>query len=123
MTHWHNRPVAGIGLRLAGLALIASLWPQGSVLRTLVTRSDAVTPTHMLLAASCFACASLGAMLLFWGTDLWKPVSVARRWHSYAIEEGGDGMGHKKSPRTADDACSSPEGRPGSQHRMTLERA
>lgn len=122
MTHWHHRLVARIGLRLAGLALIVGLWPQGAALRALVRQSAAITPAQILLAAACVVSASAGAMLFIWGADLWKPVRVAPRWHGHAMEKKDASKSEKKSSRTADDACSSPAGRPGSQHCLTLER-
>ncbi|KQN04426.1 hypothetical protein ASE85_05125 [Sphingobium sp. Leaf26] len=91
MPRYHHRPVARIALRLIGIALLASLEPQGKALRMMIRQSDRITPAQGLLAAICFACASLGAMLLFWGPALWQPVSVARRWQDHAVEDGGGG--------------------------------
>ncbi|KAA9013287.1 hypothetical protein [Sphingobium limneticum] len=88
MICWHHRLVARIGLRLIGLALIASLRPQGAALRALVQQSAAITPGQILLAAACVVSASAGAMLFFWGPNLWQPVVIARQWHSHAAEEG-----------------------------------
>ncbi|BBF67931.1 MULTISPECIES: hypothetical protein [Sphingomonadaceae] len=86
MVDWHPRPAAQIGLRLLGLALIASLALQGAALRALIRQSDLVTPVQLLLAATCFASASLGAALLLLGPDLWKPVAISPRWHGHAAD-------------------------------------
>ena len=83
MVNWHPRPAAQIGLRLLGLALIASLAPQGAELRAHVRQSSAITPTQLLLAAACFLSASLGVALSLLGPDLWKPIGVASRWHGH----------------------------------------
>ena len=80
MAHYRPRPAAQIGLRLVGLALIASLAVQGAMLRELVHHSAAVTPGQLLSAAACFCSASLGSALLLLGPGLWKPVTIARRW-------------------------------------------
>lgn len=84
MSDWRPRPAAQIGLRLLGLALIASLRPQSAWLHLLVRQSGAVTPVQLLLAASCFVSATAGAALLLLGPDLWKPVRVAARWQRQA---------------------------------------
>ena len=76
----HPRPAAQIGLRLAGLALIASLAVQGALLRALVHHSATVTPEQLLSAAACFCSASFGSALLLLGPGLWTPVKIARRW-------------------------------------------
>jgi hypothetical protein len=76
----HPHPTAQIALRLAGLALIASLALQGAMLRTLVQHSAAVTPGQLLCAAACFCSASFGSALLLLGPGLWTPVTIARRW-------------------------------------------
>jgi hypothetical protein len=79
MVDWHPRPAAQIGLRLLGLALIASLAPQGAGLRALIRQSSMITPAQLLLAAVCFVSASQGVALLLMGPDLWKPIAVASR--------------------------------------------
>ena len=80
MAHWRPRPVAHIGLRLIGLALLASLRPQATWLHMLVRQSPSVTPLQLLLAASCFVSAAAGIALLLLGPNLWKPVRLASRW-------------------------------------------
>lgn len=123
MSDWHPRPAAQIGLRLLGLGLIVCLEPLGRSLRPLVQPSGDVTPAQCLLAATCFISASLGAMLVMLGPDLWKPVSIAGRWQVHGTDEPKKRGVREEWPRTADDACSSPPNRPGSQHRIPLERA
>lgn len=80
MSHWRPRPAAHIGLRLIGLALLASLRPQAAWLHMLVRQSPSVTPLQYMLAASCFVSAATGIALLLMGPDLWKPVRLASRW-------------------------------------------
>ncbi|MEC3912337.1 hypothetical protein U5A82_18210 [Sphingobium sp. CR2-8] len=70
MSDWHPRPAAQIGLRLIGVALIASLEPQGLWLRAIARHYGDGTPTQLLFAASCFVSASLGVILLMLGPDL-----------------------------------------------------
>ncbi|WP_088185506.1 hypothetical protein [Sphingobium sp. Z007] len=80
MSHWRPRPAAHIGLRLIGLALLASLRLQAAWLHMLVRQSPSVTPLQLMVAASCFVSAAAGIALLLMGPDLWKPVRVASRW-------------------------------------------
>lgn len=82
MIRWYERWPARIGLRLAGLALLACAWAEGSVLHDLVdagTRSDP-TAAQLLVAALLFVSASLGAALAVVGAGLWKPVALSDRW-------------------------------------------
>lgn len=123
MSHWHPRPTAQIGLRLLGLGLILCLEPLGHWLRLLMQQSGDVTPMQCVLGATCFISASMGAMLVTLGPDLWKPVQIGRRWHVHGTGEPERCSMREEWPRTADDACSSPANRPGSQHCLTLERA
>jgi hypothetical protein len=80
MAEWQPRLAVQIGLRLAGLGLLAGLRPESRWLHAAVMRSAAVTPTQALLAMLCFLTASVGMALLLLGPDLWKPVAVAPRW-------------------------------------------
>jgi hypothetical protein len=89
MPDWNPRPTARIGLRLIGIASIASLEPQCQLLRALVRQTSDIMPEQCLLAATCFISASLGMMLLMLGPDLWKPVTVTSQWHGHDI--GTDG--------------------------------
>ncbi|QGP79114.1 hypothetical protein [Sphingobium sp. CAP-1] len=92
MASWHPSLTARIGVRLIGIALLLGLRPESVRLHRLVEQSTTITPAQALLAATCFISASLGAMLLVCGPNLWKPVSVARRWHGHAV----DGRGHSR---------------------------
>lgn len=82
MSQWRPRPTTQIGLRLIGLALLASLRPQAAWLHMLVRQSPSVTPLQLMLASSCFISAAAGIALLLMGPGLWKPVRVARRWQN-----------------------------------------
>jgi hypothetical protein len=102
MTHWHEKNLAKIGLRLAGLALLVSGCAGGALLRTLVhqnLKQDA-SAIELLLAALTFASASAGAALTFVGAGLWKPVRLSARWASSGsipvqreLEAGLSGLG------------------------------
>lgn len=80
MSPWHPGWAAHVGLRIGGLILLATLWPQGLMLRRLVRASPLVTPADVALAAIAFLSASLGVALLLLGPDLWKPVALSDRW-------------------------------------------
>ncbi|NWK98959.1 hypothetical protein DM806_25495 [Sphingobium lactosutens] len=82
MAYWHERLSARIGLRLAGLALLASVWPEDALLRTLVSANPAgeASPSQVLLAALLFMTASAGMALAVMGAGLWAPVTVSDRW-------------------------------------------
>ncbi|KKW90834.1 MULTISPECIES: hypothetical protein [Sphingobium] len=84
MAPWYERWTAQIGLRLAGLLLLASAWPEGGLLRRLVLQNPAagVDVTEFLLAALLFVSASAGAALIVMGPLLWKPVQLSARWSS-----------------------------------------
>ena len=80
MQDWRPRWTLKIGLRLLGLALLATLWPEGRALAALAHGHPAVTIGQLSLAALAFLCASGGMALLLMGPDLWKPVRLADRW-------------------------------------------
>ena len=72
MHNWRPRWTLKIGLRLLGLALLATLWPEGRALAALAHGHPAVTIGQLSLAALAFLCASGGMALLLMGPDLWK---------------------------------------------------
>lgn len=82
MTYWYRGWRAQIGLRVAGLALIALAGASAGLLRHLVIDHPraAVTLAQMLLAAIATMAGSLGAALAVVGPGLWKPVFVSERW-------------------------------------------
>jgi hypothetical protein len=78
LTPWYRHWTAQVGLRVAGLALLLSGWPDIAALR-----NDAALPTScfdLALAALLFASVSAGAALTLFGPDLWKPARVSARW-------------------------------------------
>ena len=92
MIKWYERATAKIGLRLAGLALLALAWLFEKDLAALVRAAapDATTPAEVLLAMLLFLGASAGAALVIYGPGLWKKVQVAERWTTRTNEgEGG----------------------------------
>ena len=82
MIKWHERAMAKVGLRIAGLALLALAWLFEKDLAALVRAAapDATTPTEFLLAMLLFLGASAGAALVIYGPGLWRKVQVAERW-------------------------------------------
>lgn len=84
MSDWHEHLVARIGLRLAGLILLISTWPEGGLLRRLVMENPAadMTMPEFALAALLFLSASAGAALTMMGARLWQPVELSARWTS-----------------------------------------
>lgn len=81
MTHWYQHWSAQLGLRVAGLALLVTCWPEGRVLDRLVADPIAAHGAGaLLLAALLFVSASLGAALAIVGPGLWKPVRLSARW-------------------------------------------
>ncbi|WP_420145429.1 hypothetical protein [Sphingobium sp.] len=82
MAQWHERRVARIGLRAAGLALLVSAWMDGIWLQHVVAASlpGEASPAQILIAALMFASASVGFMLAVVGAGLWAPVAVSDRW-------------------------------------------
>lgn len=85
MIKWHEKKLASFGLRLAGMALLASAWWEVGILRTLVTEQPAAeaTAVQMLLAGLMFISLSFGSALLVLGSALWTPVMVSERWAAY----------------------------------------
>ena len=67
MHNWRPRWTLKIGLRLLGLALLATLWPEGRALAALAHGHPAVTIGQLSLAALAFLCASFGMALLLMG--------------------------------------------------------
>lgn len=81
MTHWYQHWSAQIGVRVAGLALLATSWMEGHALDRLVTDPVAAQGLGaLLMAALLFASASLGMALAIVGPGLWKPVLLSARW-------------------------------------------
>lgn len=81
MTHWYQHRSAQLGVRVAGLALLATAWMEGHALDRLVTDPIAARgPGALLLAALLFVSASLGMALTIVGPGLWKPVRLSARW-------------------------------------------
>ena len=82
MKHWHERPLAGLGLRAGGMVLLALGAASGGRPPHRaggVPPRDATTST-ILLAALLFLCGSAGCALLFVGPGLWERVEVSERW-------------------------------------------
>jgi hypothetical protein len=81
MTHWYQHWSAQLGLRAAGLALLATAWMEGRALDHLVGDPIAAHGVGaLLLAALLFVSASLGMALAIVGPGLWKPVRLSARW-------------------------------------------
>lgn len=87
MTQWYERLGAQIGLRVAGLGLLASAWFECGLLRRLVMETPAADTTvgELLLAALMFLSVSAGAALAVIGGGLWKPVKVSERWADSSV--------------------------------------
>lgn len=88
MARWHERRTAKIGLRIAGLLLLASAWAEATLLNDLVRDHSAqdASVSEFLLAAVMFASASAGAALTILGSALWEPVPLSARWARRAPE-------------------------------------
>lgn len=86
MKRWHEKISGKIGLRVAGLAFLASAWTEGGWLRSLVTAhpKGAATFPQLLLAGLMFVSASFGMALAIIGAGLWKTVMVSKRWEARA---------------------------------------
>ena len=82
MKKWHESWVANVGLRAAGVGLLAGSWFVSARLHQLVQTTPArdATSFMMLLAATIFICGSAGSALLFVGPGLWETVEVSERW-------------------------------------------
>lgn len=82
MVAWHEKLSVRIGLRVAGIGLLASAGMECVWLQDMVANSPAAeaSPQQCLLAALMFASASAGLLLTFVGAGLWKPVTVSDRW-------------------------------------------
>lgn len=82
MSHWHEKLIAKVGLRMVGVALLAFAWTLGRLLQHLVMEnagSEASAP-QMLLAGLIFISASAAMALTIVGAGLWKTVKVSERW-------------------------------------------
>ena len=79
---WHEKLGARIGLRVAGIGLLAFAWMACVWLQNMVRVSASAedSPLQCLLAAAIFASASAGLLLTFVGAGLWEPVMVSDRW-------------------------------------------
>ena len=82
MIAWHEKLFVRIGLRIAGMAFLASAWFEGVWLQNMVVASPHADASgaQIVLAALMFASASAGLLLTFVGAGLWKPVAVSDRW-------------------------------------------
>ncbi|WP_327754296.1 hypothetical protein VVT58_17610 (plasmid) [Sphingobium sp. SJ10-10] len=82
---WYEHLAAKIGLRIAGLILLISAWPEGGLLRKLVMENPTadMNATELLLAALLFLSASGGAALTAMGSRLWEPVKLSARWSGH----------------------------------------
>ncbi|WP_375197916.1 hypothetical protein [Sphingobium sp.] len=107
MTRWYDHRGARILLRIAGLMLLASAWPEEGLLRRLVMANPAegMTPTQYLLGALLFLSATGGAALTAMGAGLWKPVSLSERWSASlpSARPGGriaEGHRHRRDSST-----------------------
>ncbi|WP_313801797.1 hypothetical protein [Sphingobium sp.] len=90
MTPWHDHITAKIGLRIAGLMLLGSAWPEEGLLHRLVMARPAaeMSVTQFLLAALLFLSATAGVALTAMGPRLWKPAKLSARWSSCSPKQG-----------------------------------
>lgn len=82
MVPWYERIAARLGLRVAGLVLLLSAWPEARALSHHV-RAPALhgmTAIEFALGVLLFCSATMGAALLTVGARLWKPVRLSSRW-------------------------------------------
>ncbi|WP_242126523.1 hypothetical protein [Sphingobium sp. Sx8-8] len=84
MTGWYDHWIAKTGLRIAGLMLLASAWPEENILHRMVMEHPAagMSVGQYLLGALLFLSATSGAALTAMGPRLWKPVPLSARWSS-----------------------------------------
>jgi len=84
MTCWYEHGAAKIGVRLAGLILLISTWPEEGLLHRLVlgTPGTEMDTAEIALAALLFLSGSAGAALTIMGPRLWQPVKLSARWSS-----------------------------------------
>jgi len=85
VTHWSRTRTASLGLRLAGVLLLALAYAAARALRArAVAGPVAGDPLAWLLAAASFVSASGGTALAVMGHHLFDQVQIARRWSRYA---------------------------------------
>jgi hypothetical protein len=78
MTEWSRKWWVGVGLRMAGLILLASAWREG---RLLVARAGGtMTIGAFLLAVATYWSASAGAALAILGAALFDRIAISARW-------------------------------------------
>jgi len=84
MTRWYEHGAAKIGVRLAGLVLLISTWPEEGLLHRLVlgTPGTEMNAAEIALAALLFLSGCAGAALTIMGPRLWQPVKLSARWSS-----------------------------------------
>lgn len=82
MTHWHEKRVAQIGLRLIGLGLLvtAALLTHGLYLEVHSHSPRHASTLELGLCALDWIVLLSGNLLLFVGPALWKQVAVPGRW-------------------------------------------
>jgi predicted anti-sigma-YlaC factor YlaD len=82
MTEWSRKWWVGVGLRMAGLILLASAWREGRLLVALVHARAGGTMTigAFLLAVATYWSASAGAALAIMGAALFDRIAISARW-------------------------------------------
>jgi hypothetical protein len=78
--NWHERTIAKLGLRAAGLVLLAIAYWAGSALYRRFAGSLAHPPLEYLLASVTIVCTSGGAAMTVMGHHLFDQVEVSSRW-------------------------------------------
>ena len=89
MTRWYEHWAAKVGLRLAGVILLISTWPEEGLLHRLVlgTPGAEMSFVEFALAAFLFLSGSIGAALTVMGPRLWRPVTLSARWSSHGRDQ------------------------------------
>jgi hypothetical protein len=80
MSHWYEQIWAHLILRLGGLTLLLTAWPECAALSRLVHARPDMTIPEFLLGALFFMSASMGVALAIVGPGLWKPARLSARW-------------------------------------------
>jgi hypothetical protein len=78
--NWHEETVAKLGLRAAGLVLLAFAYWAGTALFHRFAGSLVHPPLEYLLALVTFVCASVGSAMTIMGHHLFDQVEVSSRW-------------------------------------------
>jgi hypothetical protein len=102
--NWHEEVVAKLGLRAAGLVLLAIAYWTGTALFDRFAGSLVHPPLEYLLAVVTFVCASAGSAMTVMGHHLFDQVEVSSRWARRApptadlFETGLDADGQSNLP-------------------------